>query len=57
MRAFTAGWTGRRLNDSNMTTSGENYANELLALFNRAKTLSEFNSGTYTGTPKFLCEL
>ncbi|KAL2066155.1 hypothetical protein VTL71DRAFT_2226 [Oculimacula yallundae] len=49
MRAFCAGWTGRRLNESNMTISGENYANEILDLFNRADTLSEFNSGTYTG--------
>lgn len=49
MRAFTAGWTGRRLNESNMTISGENYANQILDLFNRADTLSEFNSGTYTG--------
>ncbi|KAK0122231.1 hypothetical protein ONS95_010484 [Cadophora gregata] len=49
MRAFAAGWTGRRLNESNMTISGENYANEILDLFNRADTLSEFNSGTYTG--------
>jgi hypothetical protein len=49
MRAFVSGWTGRRLNDSNMTTSGENYANEIITLFNRSNTLSEFNSGTYTG--------
>ncbi|TVY84424.1 hypothetical protein LSUE1_G005584 [Lachnellula suecica] len=49
MRAFVSGWTGRRLNDSNMTVSGENYANEIITLFNRSNTLSEFNSGTYTG--------
>jgi len=49
MRAFTSGWTGRRLNDSNMTISGENYANQVITLFNRSNTLSEFNSGTYTG--------
>ena len=49
MRAFTSGWTGRRLNDSNMTTAGETYAQEMIDLFNRANTLSEFNSGTYTG--------
>lgn len=49
MRAFVSGWTGHRLNDSNMKTAGENYATEILKLFNRAKTLSEFNSGTYTG--------
>ncbi|CZT42341.1 related to OrfH-unknown, trichothecene gene cluster [Rhynchosporium secalis] len=36
-------------NPSNMTISGEKYANEVLDLFNRADTLSEFNSGTYTG--------
>lgn len=49
MRAFVSGWTGRRLNDSNMTVSGENYATAIIELFNRANTLSEFNSGTYTG--------
>lgn len=49
MRAFTSGWTGRRLNDSNMTISGEKYANQIITLFNRSSTLSEFNSGTYTG--------
>lgn len=57
MRAFTAGWTGRRLNDSNMTTSGENYALAQLELFNRANTLSEFNSGTYTGVSLFALSL
>lgn len=57
MRAFTAGWTGRRLNDSNMTTSGENYARAQLELFNRANTLSEFNSGTYTGVSLFALSL
>lgn len=57
MRAFTAGWTGRRLNDSNMTTSGENYATAILDLFNRADTLSEFNSGTYTGVSLFALSL
>ncbi|CAG8981254.1 hypothetical protein HYALB_00003852 [Hymenoscyphus albidus] len=49
MRAFVSGWTGRRLNDSNMTIAGENYAKELVTMFERANTLSEFNSGTYTG--------
>jgi hypothetical protein len=32
-----------------MTISGENYATAVIDLFNRANTLSEFNSGTYTG--------
>ena len=53
MRAFVSGWTGRRLNDSNMTISGENYAQEVIDLFKRANTLSEFNSGTYTGVSLF----
>lgn len=57
MRAFTSGWTGRRLNDSNMTTAGENYATAVLDLFNRANTLSEFNSGTYTGVSLFALSL
>jgi len=49
MRAFVSGWTGRCLNDSNMTISGENYASAIIELFDRANTLSEFNSGSYTG--------
>ncbi|KAJ4007672.1 hypothetical protein NW752_010341 [Fusarium irregulare] len=49
MRAFMSGWTGRRLKESNMTRSGERYAKDIIDLFNRADTLSEFNSGTYTG--------
>ncbi|KUJ08398.1 uncharacterized protein LY89DRAFT_741766 [Mollisia scopiformis] len=57
MRAFTAGWTGRKLHDSNMTTAGENYATAVLKLFNRANTLSEFNSGTYTGVSLFALSL
>jgi hypothetical protein len=32
-----------------MTRSGERYAKDIIDLFNRANTLSEFNSGTYTG--------
>ncbi|KAF4461044.1 hypothetical protein FALBO_12159 [Fusarium albosuccineum] len=49
MRAFMSGWTGRRLNEQNMTKSGERYAQDIIDLFDRANTLSEFNSGTYTG--------
>ncbi|KAF0644232.1 hypothetical protein FPSE5266_12152 [Fusarium pseudograminearum] len=49
MRAFMSGWTGRRLKESNMTRSGERYAQQIIDLFDRANTLSEFNSGTYTG--------
>ncbi|KAJ8070823.1 hypothetical protein OCU04_001184 [Sclerotinia nivalis] len=57
MRAFVSGWTGHRLNDSNMTTAGENYAQQIIDLFDRANTLSEFNSGTYTGVSLFAMTL
>ena len=57
MRAFVSGWTGRKLNDSNMTISGENYAQGVIDLFDRANTLSEFNSGTYTGVSLFAMTL
>ncbi|KAH8433579.1 uncharacterized protein LDX57_011213 [Aspergillus melleus] len=49
MRAFISGWTGQKLGDANMTQAGEAYANEIISLFDRADTLSEFNSATYTG--------
>ncbi|KAK8043470.1 hypothetical protein PG993_005900 [Apiospora rasikravindrae] len=53
MRAFVSGWTGRRLGDQNMTDAGEHYAQEIIDLFVRHNTLSEFNSGTYTGVSIF----
>lgn len=53
MRAFMSGWTGRRLNDRNFTESGEEYARQIIDLFDRHNTLSEFNSGTYTGVSLF----
>ncbi|PGH12515.1 hypothetical protein AJ79_04259 [Helicocarpus griseus UAMH5409] len=49
MRAFASSWTGKMFNDENMTRAGETYAKEIIDLFDRANTLSEFNSGTYTG--------
>ena len=56
MRAFVSGWTGRRINDTNMTLAGENYAQEIVNLFNLNNTLSEFNSPTYDGVSIFaLC--
>ncbi|KAF0322807.1 hypothetical protein RB213_007968 [Colletotrichum asianum] len=53
MRALVSGYTGHKLGDANMTQSGENYAQEIIDLFDRANTLSEFNSGTYTGVSLF----
>ncbi len=40
-----------------MTISGENYATAVIDLFNRANTLSEFNSGTYTGVSLYALTL
>ncbi|KAF1978960.1 hypothetical protein BU23DRAFT_549651 [Bimuria novae-zelandiae CBS 107.79] len=57
MRAFMSGWVGRKLNESNMTTAGENYARDLVNLFDRASTLSEFNSGTYAGVSLYALTL
>ncbi|KAH9916299.1 uncharacterized protein BXZ73DRAFT_92530 [Epithele typhae] len=49
MRAVASGWTGRKLNESNMTAAGEMYAREIIDLFNVNDTLSEFNVPTYYG--------
>ncbi|KAI4703713.1 hypothetical protein J4E89_009936 [Alternaria sp. Ai002NY15] len=57
MRAFVSGYVGRRANDSNMTTAGEAYAKEVIDLFVRDNTLSEFNSGTYAGVSLFALTL
>lgn len=37
--------------------SGENYATAIIELFDRANTLSEFNSGTYAGVSMFALTL
>ncbi|KAJ4300052.1 hypothetical protein N0V90_005301 [Kalmusia sp. IMI 367209] len=57
MRAFMSGWVGRRLNESNMTTAGEVDAKDIINLFDRANTLSEFNSGTYAGVSLYALTL
>jgi hypothetical protein len=49
MRCVATGWTGRMMNDSNMTAAAEADANTLLELFNLNDTLSEFNVPTYYG--------
>ncbi|PCH00294.1 Hypothetical protein PENO1_048620 [Penicillium occitanis (nom. inval.)] len=49
MRTVASSWTGLKLNDSNMTTSGDTWAQEFLDLFDRNNTLSEFNGPTYAG--------
>ncbi|KAF4313043.1 hypothetical protein GTA08_BOTSDO00397 [Botryosphaeria dothidea] len=57
MRAFVSGWTGRKIGEANMTQAGEDYAAEIVELFNRANTLSEFNSGTYAGVSMYALSL
>ncbi|KAF4549221.1 Hypothetical protein D9617_23g006360 [Elsinoe fawcettii] len=57
MRAFVSGWTGRRLGEENMTRAGEDDASQIVDLFNRANTLSEFNSGTYAGVSMYALSL
>lgn len=50
MRCVVAGWTGRRWNDTNMTTTAETDAQAAIDLFNIGNALSEFNSPTYVST-------
>ncbi|EMD60323.1 hypothetical protein GGP41_008302 [Bipolaris sorokiniana] len=57
MRAFVSGYIGRRLNDANMTSAGEAYAKDIIDLFTRDNTLSEFNSGTYAGVSLYALTL
>lgn len=49
MRTVVTSWTGRKLNDANMTAAGEADAVDFLDLFDRNHTLSEFNGPTYAG--------
>lgn len=49
MRTVVTSWTGQTLNDRNMTEAGNNDAQAFLDLFERNKTLSEFNGPTYAG--------
>ncbi|KAJ5596203.1 hypothetical protein N7450_002661 [Penicillium hetheringtonii] len=49
MRTILQNWVGTRMNDKNLTQSGEKFAQELYDLWSIHHTLSEFNSPTYTG--------
>lgn len=53
MRAIGTGWTGRHTGDENMTQAGEDYAKQIIDLWDMHDTLSEFNSATYTGISLF----
>ncbi|KAL5041984.1 hypothetical protein BDW71DRAFT_211591 [Aspergillus fruticulosus] len=49
MRTVASSWTGRKLNDANITAAGDADAIAFLDLFDRNHTLSEFNGPTYAG--------
>ncbi|TKY85644.1 hypothetical protein EX895_005183 [Sporisorium graminicola] len=49
MRCMAMSYYGNLKNDANMTSYAERYAGEFYSLFDMYDTLSEFNSGTYTG--------
>ncbi|KAI5291303.1 hypothetical protein KEM54_005482 [Ascosphaera aggregata] len=49
MRVIVQAWAGAENNDKNMTQAGEKFGKELYDLWSKHHTLSEFNSGTYSG--------
>lgn len=53
MRAATTTWTGVKTGNKTMQAEGEGYAQQIIDLWDLHKTLSEFNSPTYTGISLF----
>ncbi|CZT14735.1 related to OrfH-unknown, trichothecene gene cluster [Ramularia collo-cygni] len=53
MHATVSGWVGRKTGDTNLTADGEKWASDIVALFDRNGTLSEFNGPTYAGVSLF----
>ncbi|KAF9266152.1 hypothetical protein L218DRAFT_956528 [Marasmius fiardii PR-910] len=49
MHAGVASWVGHRTGDKNLTAEGERWARDIVDLFDRNQTLSEFNGPTYAG--------
>ncbi|KAI5294292.1 hypothetical protein KEM52_004325, partial [Ascosphaera acerosa] len=49
MRVILQTWAGNAMNDKNMTDAGEKFGKQLYDLWQEHQTLSEFNSGTYSG--------
>lgn len=49
MRTILQNWVGTRLDDKNLTKSGDTFAQEFYDLWSQHRTLSEFNSATYAG--------
>ena len=57
MSTIFLSWVGHRTNDSNITASGEMYAQEFYDLWSQHQTLSEFNSPTYMGVSMWALSL
>ncbi|GLB42799.1 hypothetical protein LshimejAT787_1202480 [Lyophyllum shimeji] len=57
MRVMSATYVGHMMGDANMTYWGNEWARQAIAEFDRYATLSEFNSGTYTGVTLYALSL
>ncbi|KAJ7588100.1 hypothetical protein C8J56DRAFT_860795 [Mycena floridula] len=57
MRVMSASYVGNMMADSNMTHWGNVWAAQAIAEFDKYDTLSEFNSGTYTGVTLYALSL
>ncbi|KAF8063496.1 hypothetical protein FPV67DRAFT_1701190 [Lyophyllum atratum] len=57
MRVMSATYVGHMMGDANMTFWGNEWARQAIVEFDRYSTLSEFNSGTYTGVTLFALSL
>ncbi|KAJ5287449.1 hypothetical protein N7478_003135 [Penicillium angulare] len=57
MRTILQNWVGTRLGDKNLTQASEKFAQEFYDLWSQHRTLSEFNSPTYTGVAMWALSL
>lgn len=57
MHAVVSSWVGRRTGDANLTAEGETWGRDIVELFDRNGTLSEFNGPTYAGVSLFALTL
>ncbi|KAG6909244.1 hypothetical protein DXG01_001426 [Tephrocybe rancida] len=57
MRVMSATYVGNMMNDKNMSFWGDEWARQAIVEFDRHQTLSEFNSGTYTGVTLYALTL
>ncbi|KIY67025.1 hypothetical protein CYLTODRAFT_462105 [Cylindrobasidium torrendii FP15055 ss-10] len=57
MRVMSATYVGNMMGDANMSYWGDHWANEAIQAFDKYSTISEFNSGTYTGVSLYALSL